>query len=579
MLFMENRKKYLPFLGVVLLANIAMAQPELVLSPADFPPEPPHQCVSPDLRASLLTPTWVDETFKPSATEDFPIMAWPLGNRLYEDIFLMNYYDTSAPGSINGNFVDYNCGGSLGYDGHTGTDVTVFNFDLMDQGMPILATADGVVAQVVYDLFDRNYNPPYATSGANLVRILHDDGSQSLYIHMRKNSIAVNVGEEVTQGQFLGYVGSSGWTPMPHLHLELWEPGSTGFSDFTSRDPWEGDCNNQSSLWEEQLDYVPDNDIWIMDWGITTETALGGNVFNLTDTVFKNRVENPWVFGADEPFMTAWIQLQAPVGDSYRIDIYDPTGNLFVTSGTQVINNYIRYWWHPFTWAISGATEADYGTWTMSIFTNGEWLLDHNFDFGETSYYLPRLHPLSGKSIRLEGAVIQDTLKMSPLSNAVQFDLYNHPEYVSIQDNMVSISAEANVLQPCRNEWFEVIAIDSEDARDTMRYHLIAPNQPLDCNPTSTENFETNNFRIREVYPNPTNGNINLAFEVEEQHDLVIALYDPLGKQLVELQSQKTFTPGIYVEEYQLEDVPNGLYFLKVESQDGTAIKKLILSK
>ncbi len=80
------------------------------------------------------------------------------------------------------------------------------------RGTPIYAAADGVV------LIARGgggWNGGYG----NYVVITHDNGSQTLYGHMR--SVIVAYGQSVSQGQLIGYVGSTGRSTGPHLHFEV----------------------------------------------------------------------------------------------------------------------------------------------------------------------------------------------------------------------------------------------------------------------------------------------------------------------------------------------------------------------
>ena len=52
----------------------------------------------------------------------------------------------------------------------------------------------------------------------------HGNGYITLYGHM--SSVAVYNGQYVSQGDTIGYVGSTGWATGPHLHYEIWSGGS-----------------------------------------------------------------------------------------------------------------------------------------------------------------------------------------------------------------------------------------------------------------------------------------------------------------------------------------------------------------
>lgn len=64
----------------------------------------------------------------------------------------------------------------------------------------------------------------YSSSYGNYVVVSHSDGYQTLYAHM--SARAVSEGDIVTQGQTLGYVGSTGVSTGNHLHYEVWYNGS-----------------------------------------------------------------------------------------------------------------------------------------------------------------------------------------------------------------------------------------------------------------------------------------------------------------------------------------------------------------
>lgn len=80
------------------------------------------------------------------------------------------------------------------------------------RGTPIHAAADG---HVIIARSNGGWNGGYG----NYVVITHDNGTQTLYAHMSK--VAAYAGEDVSAGQVIGYVGSTGMSTGAHLHFEV----------------------------------------------------------------------------------------------------------------------------------------------------------------------------------------------------------------------------------------------------------------------------------------------------------------------------------------------------------------------
>ena len=89
-----------------------------------------------------------------------------------------------------------------GADFHPGLDIAA------DQGRPVQATADGVVASAGAS---GNYG--------NLVVIEHGYGIVTRYGHLSR--IAAPSGTRVQRGDIIGYVGSTGRSTSAHLHYEI----------------------------------------------------------------------------------------------------------------------------------------------------------------------------------------------------------------------------------------------------------------------------------------------------------------------------------------------------------------------
>lgn len=77
-------------------------------------------------------------------------------------------------------------------------------------GTPIHATADGVVKSIGGQ---RGYG--------NTIVLEHHSGYSTLYAHQSRFASGLKKGDKVSQGQLIGYVGSTGWSTGPHLHYEL----------------------------------------------------------------------------------------------------------------------------------------------------------------------------------------------------------------------------------------------------------------------------------------------------------------------------------------------------------------------
>ncbi len=107
-------------------------------------------------------------------------------------------WPTPYYGQISGN--DY-------WSGHQGIDAMCY------EGDSIFASDSGVVI----------YSGPISGGYGNLVAIDHQDGYLTIYAHL--SGFAVSCGQSVTQGQTIGYCGTTGNSTGAHLHFEVRQNG------------------------------------------------------------------------------------------------------------------------------------------------------------------------------------------------------------------------------------------------------------------------------------------------------------------------------------------------------------------
>ena len=125
---------------------------------------------------------------------------------------------------------DFACSG-LSYDGHKGTDFALPSYDMIDDGVDVLASATGVVAGLRDGIEDVRFSRDRAAAlkgreCGNGVVLRHPDGWETQYCHLRQGSVTVVRGQTVQKGDVLGEVGMSGRAEFPHVHLSVRHKGA-----------------------------------------------------------------------------------------------------------------------------------------------------------------------------------------------------------------------------------------------------------------------------------------------------------------------------------------------------------------
>lgn len=90
----------------------------------------------------------------------------------------------------------------------------------MPMGTNIVAAKSGTVFQI-RDGFALSGKSKYFLGKSNSIKIAHEDGSYSFYVHLLEGSLKVKPGDQVVQGQIIARSGNSGYSTRPHLHFAV----------------------------------------------------------------------------------------------------------------------------------------------------------------------------------------------------------------------------------------------------------------------------------------------------------------------------------------------------------------------
>jgi murein DD-endopeptidase MepM/ murein hydrolase activator NlpD len=90
----------------------------------------------------------------------------------------------------------------------------------MPIGTPVLAAKSGTVLDMK-DNYEGHSADPAERSRTNYIRLLHSDGTMTLYAHLKEHSGLVKPGQHVKSGQLIAVSGNTGYSTGPHLHFAV----------------------------------------------------------------------------------------------------------------------------------------------------------------------------------------------------------------------------------------------------------------------------------------------------------------------------------------------------------------------
>ena len=245
-------------------------------------------------------------------------LSLPVDCTLGETCYIQQYVDHD-PGP---RAQDFQCR-ALTYDGHKGTDFALPTLADMARGVDVLAAAAGVVRGSRDGMSDKLFTRASGDAIAgrecgNGLVLVHPDGWETQYCHLKRGSLRVRTGDRVVRGQVLGQIGLSGRTQFPHLHLSVRKDG--GVADPFDLAPRRA-CDiarTPDTLWAAPVDYTP---------GGLVEVGLTGTVPSF-EAIKAGTATDPALPASAGALVVFGYGYGSVTGDVMELSITGPQGDI-----------------------------------------------------------------------------------------------------------------------------------------------------------------------------------------------------------------------------------------------------------
>lgn len=466
---------------------------------------------------------------------------------------IVNYADLAGIDTL----LDYNCGENT-YDGHRGLDIEILNFFEMDERVPLLSAAPGVVIYSHDGEYDRNTE---AISGniSNTVILSHSDGSDSWYLHMKKNSVAVANGDNVAAGDTIGFIGSSGYSTGPHIHFQIQQ--NDAFVD-----PFQGTCQQDSSRWTEQEEYVLRLPFELMDHGLTTIPLSWAMISERPPT--KTHVTAPGP-------IYSWLRLRNVLGtDSLKWEFY-ANGTLWNEYGFSPGTTYSSSWWYIW-WTLPNVSNF-YGEWSLNIYRNDSLIAEQVFAYDDDANQLPTVDdltvninndlPFNGEftATDTDGSIFWYEVLSPPKNGAFK-------QYAGRKRKFTYIPEAGFVGR----DSIILYVIDDENAQGGEGIYILKVVDSLTFIESKRQLSE--DYFLSQNYPNPFNPVTTINYALPKSGDVLLTIYNLRGVEVARLINGEQ-PAGNHLVTWDASNVASGIYFYRLQAGEFVQVRKMVLLK
>lgn len=127
----------------------------------------------------------------------------------------------------------------------------------------------------------------YTKSNGKYIKIKHDKTYKTQYLHMSKFARGMKRGTKVSQGQTIGYVGSTGLATGPHVCFRFWKNGKQIDhlrENFPPPDPMDAEDLPKFNIVKEKIKVELDR-IVVKEPPVLTQNQEGTELSLLADKV------------------------------------------------------------------------------------------------------------------------------------------------------------------------------------------------------------------------------------------------------------------------------------------------------
>jgi hypothetical protein len=211
-------------------------------------------------------------------------------------------------------------------------------------------------------------------------------------------------------------------------------------------------------------------------------------------------------------------------------------------------------------------------------------ILGYNFMRGKDGCGNPIVNWVTGQqtSYRYSGNACSRTGWYDSLPGDKRMIMNMGPVTINSGDTQI-VMLNYMITRDGGNNFQNVCALQSlSDSALKYYYNDFRTCTPIGIEPISTEIPQK--FELYQNYPNPFNPltklrfNIPLSRGVSEGWGVLLKIYDVLGKEIDVLVNQN-LKPGKYEIEWNAENIPSGVYFYSLITNEFTQTKKMVVLK